>query len=29
MVTKGEIGRREKLGGWDKYLHPTIYKTDN
>ena len=29
MVTKGEIGRREKLGGWGQYLHPTIYKTDN
>ena len=23
------VGRRDKSGGWDWYIHPTIYKIDN
>ena len=29
MVTKGEVGGKDKLGGWDKYIHTTVYKIDN
>ena len=29
MVTKGERGRRDKLGVWDSNIHTTIYKIDN
>ena len=32
MVTKGErcvCGGKDKLGGWDKHIHTTIYKIDN
>ena len=29
MVTKGERGRRDKLGDWDGHIHTTIYKIDN
>ena len=29
IVTKGERGGRDKLGGWDSYIHISIYKIDN
>ena len=29
MVTKGERGRRDKLGDWNRHIHTTIYKTDS
>ena len=27
-VTKGERGRRDKLGVWDEQIHTTIYTLD-
>ena len=29
MVTKGERGWGDKLGGWDLHIHITIYEIDN
>ena len=29
MVSWGEKGRRDKLGGWDRHTHTTIYKMSN
>ena len=26
MVTKGQSGRRDKLGVWDYQIHTTVYK---
>ena len=29
MVTKGVMwGERDKIGGWDRYIHTAIYKID-
>ena len=28
MVTKGEMGGRDKLGVWDQQIQSTIYKID-
>ena len=28
MVTKGEMGGKDKLGVWDQHIYTTIYKTD-
>ena len=27
-LTKGNTGRRDKLGGWDWHIHKIIYKID-
>ena len=29
IVTKGEVGEKDKLKAWNEHTHTTIYNTDN